>query len=177
METNSEDLPYALGLGARESVAIVGGGGKTSLMFTLAAEFLLRGEKIVSTTTTKVWKWQADQSPCTVFYNNNPEYLKNLKQGLEKHGHVFFGGQTLESGKTDGIPSSILDNVSREPWVDRVIIEADGSAGRPLKVPSDREPVIPLSTSVVVAMIGLDALGKPLSPDVAFRIERFEKVT
>ena len=45
---------------------------------------------------------------------------------------------------------------------DRVIIEADGTKGLPLKVPNDREPVIPAFADAVIAVAGLSALGRPL---------------
>ena len=45
---------------------------------------------------------------------------------------------------------------------DRVIIEADGTKGLPLKVPNEHEPVIPPFADAVVAVAGLSALGQPL---------------
>ena len=54
METLAKDLTTALGLGAKEHVAIVGAGGKTSLMFALAEELRMHGGRIVTGTTTKV---------------------------------------------------------------------------------------------------------------------------
>jgi len=61
------NLFSALDLGSRELVALVGGGGKTSLLFALAEE-LHQGKKLVVTsTTTKVRHREAQRSPCIVF--------------------------------------------------------------------------------------------------------------
>ncbi len=56
-------LISALGLGPREHIAIVGGGGKTSLCFALAEELLRTGTRVITTTTTKVWHKEANRAP------------------------------------------------------------------------------------------------------------------
>ena len=52
-----------------------------------------------------------------------------------------------------------------------IIVEADGAAGRPLKVPADHEPVIPAATTVVVVVASLAAIGGRIV-DVTHRPER-----
>jgi probable selenium-dependent hydroxylase accessory protein YqeC len=52
---------------------------------------------------------------------------------------------------------------------DWILVEADGAAGRPLKAPAEHEPVIPTCSTVVVAVAGLDVLGKCLTEDFVFR--------
>ena len=46
------ELISALRLHATETIAFVGAGGKTTLMFRLAAELAARGSTVVTTTTT-----------------------------------------------------------------------------------------------------------------------------
>jgi len=48
-------------------------------------------------------------------------------------------------------------------------VEADGAARRPLKAPAAHEPVIPENTSIVVALAGLEVLGRPLGKEMVFR--------
>jgi probable selenium-dependent hydroxylase accessory protein YqeC len=62
-----------------------------------------------------------------------------------------------------------VDELARVPGILRVIVEADGAAGRPLKAPRENEPVFPESTSLVVPLIGIEALGSPLNEDHVFR--------
>ena len=83
----------------------------------------------------------------------------------------------LESGKIEGIPTALADAIYQEPQVDYLILEADGAAGRPVKVPAGHEPVIPSSASVTVAMMGLEAIGKQLDKKVVFRLDQFKEVT
>ena len=177
METMEKDLTSALGLGPREHVAIVGGGGKTTIMLALAQELRLRGHRVVTTTTTKVWHSEVRRSPRVILSSSDTALHETIRKDLIELGHVFVGRSILESGKVEGVSPLFADELYQAPWVDYLISEADGSAGRPLKAPAQHEPVIPSSASVVVAIMGLEALGRRLEPEVAFRLEQFTKVT
>lgn len=45
---------------------------------------------------------------------------------------------------------------------DVLLIEADGAKRLPLKVPGEREPVIPEFAEMVIGVVGVDALGEPI---------------
>lgn len=164
-------------MGPVEHVAIVGGGGKTTLMFSLAEELRLKGRRVITSTTTKIWHHEAQRSPCVVFSHADSAWHDIVRDGLESHGHVFVGQGVLESGKVKGISPGLADALFQESGVDNLILEADGSAGRPVKAHAEHEPVIPLSATVVIAMMGLEAIGKLLEPEVVFRAELFEQIT
>ena len=170
-------LTSALSLGPREHLALVGGGGKTTLMFGLADEFRLKGNRFVISTTTKVWNWEALKWPNVVLDPSDYGSQEDLKATLKKNGHAFVGTRVLESGKMEGIDPSLANSIYREYDIDYLILEADGAAGRPLKAPAQHEPVIPSSATVVVAIMGLEAMGKPLEEEVVFRPEQFIKIT
>ncbi|RLA82965.1 MAG: putative selenium-dependent hydroxylase accessory protein YqeC, partial [Deltaproteobacteria bacterium] len=80
------------------------------------------------------------------------------------------GGRLPQQGKLLGIPPDLVTELSRIS--DYVIVEADGSKGRPIKVHGDHEPVVPPSTTLFTVVVGADGLGKPLSPEWVFRFER-----
>ena len=170
-------LISALGLGPREHIAIVGGGGKTSLCFALAEELLQTGRKVITTTTTKVWHKEANRAPCRVFCPSGSPSYEDLKEGLKRDGHVFVAQRLLESGKVEGITRAMADSFFKDLQVDYVIIEADGAAGRPVKAPAAHEPVIPSSATMVIAVIGLEAMGRPLDPEIVFRPGLFREIT
>ncbi len=70
----------ALGIESRpQLVAFVGGGGKTSLMFALAAE--LPGRTLV-TTTTRIFATQMGHAPAVIDGND----LSHLSTLLDEHG-------------------------------------------------------------------------------------------
>jgi probable selenium-dependent hydroxylase accessory protein YqeC len=58
-----------------------------------------------------------------------------------------------------------------------VLVEADGARGRSLKLPAAHEPVIPASTTLVVVVCALDALGQPLDEDRVHRVELVRAAT
>ena len=166
-----------LGLGAKEHVAIVGAGGKTSLMFALAEELRMHGCRVVTGTTTKVWYKEATRFPCVIITGSDSGRCEKVRTELEKYGHVFVGQGVLETGKLEGIDPGFAEKLYHDSTVDYLILEADGAAGLPVKVPASHEPVIPPSATVVVAMMGLEAVGKALKPEIVFRLERFKAVT
>ena len=173
----ARDLTSALGLRPKEHVAMVGGGGKTSLVFALARELRLMGRRVVISTTTKVWHREAYQSPSVILAPSCTHWHDELTQVLGKHGLVFVGSRELESGKVEGISPKRADAMFQAPLLDYLIVEADGAAGRPVKAPAEHEPVIPSSATLVVALMGLEAMGERLAAEVVFRPDRFERVT
>ena len=60
---------------------------------------------------------------------------------------------------------------------DFLIVEADGSAQRPIKAPGADEPVVPKETTLFIAVVGLAALNKPLNQDFAFRPEIISRLS
>lgn len=170
-------LVSALGLGPREHIAIVGGGGKTSLCFALAEEFLQAGKRIITTTTTKVLHKEANRAPCLVFCPSGAGSNEEVREGLGKNGHVFVAQKLLKSGKVEGITRTMADSFFEDLQVDYVIIEADGAAGKPVKAPAEHEPVIPSSATTVIAITGLEGIGRPLDAEIVFRAGLFGEIT
>ena len=131
-------LADRLGLGNRELVSLVGGGGKSSLLFALGNELAAAGRRVILTTTTKMgWEqalaapticWSADTA-CAVEALDRPGVVMLLTAG---DGH-----------KVTGPPPEIVDRLFAESNADFVIVEADGSKGKPLKAPASFEPVVP----------------------------------
>ena len=156
-------LSHALSLGSKEVIALSGGGGKTTLMFRLAAELAASGQRVVTTMTTRIFVSQMTQAPLALVLHGEGALLAQLPEALAEHGHVLIAGSTMvEQDKVEGVPPEFLDRVAAQPAVDVVIIEADGSRRLPFKAPAQHEPVIPASTTVLVPVVGLDVVGKPL---------------
>ncbi|OPX40103.1 MAG: hypothetical protein B1H13_08365 [Desulfobacteraceae bacterium 4484_190.3] len=68
------NLRSALALGASEHIAIVGGGGKSTLLFALARELRRQSLKVVTTTTTNVWLWERDQAPWALYLSEEASW-------------------------------------------------------------------------------------------------------
>jgi len=176
-EGSSPLLSGSLGLKMREVISLVGAGGKTTLMFRLARELLLDGKKVVTTTTTKILEPTPEE---TMFLFVDPDEEK-IKQFVERHidqyHHITLASEKLGSGKLKGVSSSLVNDIGHLHEIDYILIEADGAAGRPVKAPREREPVIPSSTTLVVAILGVDGVDKELNEENVFQAERASKIT
>jgi probable selenium-dependent hydroxylase accessory protein YqeC len=158
-------------------ISFVGGGGKTSLMFHLANLLVLAGERVLTTTTTNIFVPSPEQST-TLLVDENPETLLQLVASCRRcTSHVTAASvYQSEIGKLKGFDPEHIMAFEKSGLFDWILVEADGAAGRPLKAPAEHEPVIPSNTSVIVAVAGLDVLGKPLSDDFVFRSALAEKL-
>lgn len=154
----------------RGVISFVGAGGKTSLMFHLAGLLAQSGQRVLSTTTTKIFVPTPEQSD-TVFVDCDPKMILRLAHsGCQSTSHVTAVAAHLAgSGKLKGFKPEDIDTFEESGLFDWILVEADGAAGCPLKVPAGHEPVIPSKTNILVSVAGLDVIGKPLSEQTVCR--------
>ena len=172
-----KQLRQALRLDPRELISIVGGGGKSTLLFTLARELMEEGFKVISTTTTKVRCEEVRRAPCFISEASTPDFLREVECSVLREGHIFVGRSILPIGKVDGIGPELADVLYKKMPIDFLIAESDGAAGLPLKAHAGHEPVIPSTSTMVIAVAGLEVLGRPFGPETVFRHEIFKTVT
>ncbi len=151
-------------------VSIVGGGGKTMTMFTLANELVMQGKRVVTTTTTRLFASQRAESPAWCAASE----LEQLSRLLDEHRQclVTAADESWTDGKARGITVEQVTALAARDDVDAILIEADGSRKRPFKAPAEYEPVIPPETTHVVALVGADVFGLPLTAKYVHRPER-----
>ena len=155
-------------------VTIYGAGGKTSLLETLGRELSLQGRRVILTTTTRIFK--PESHPCVI-----GEEFKRVTEALAGHfparSPVALGAGLSDDQKLVGIdpawPQALLD----ADICDDVIVEADGAARKPIKGYASHEPVLPASSTVLVPMLGYDALGTPIDAAHVHRPEAFCALT
>jgi len=176
-EEKVASLSQALELGEREVISLLGGGGKTSLLFSLAKELKEAGKRVITTTTTRIRRPSADDTPCLIIEADEEKALTRLVEEIAVYGHVTIARGCSDEGKLHGVEPDFLDRINLLHIAEHIINEADGAGGLPIKAPRQDEPVIPSSTSTVVALVGLEALDAPLSVDVAFRIDNIMRLT
>lgn len=138
-------------------VAVVGSGGKTSLIKKLAAQYRGEGKTVLVTTTTHMFI-EAD----TLLTDDADEII----QLLRKNGYAMAG--IPEGVKIKALSRKTFDAVSA--CADVVLVEADGSKQLPLKYPNSNEPVIPGKTDEIIVVCGLNAIGRK-AKDVCHRLE------
>ena len=170
-------LSEAMGLKAREMISLTGAGGKTTLMFRLARELSIEGKKVITTTTTKILKPSKDES-LHLFVSGDETRMRDfVDHHLGKYGHITLAKERIGGGKLRGISPELADSLWNLYDINVLIIEADGASGRPVKAPREGEPVIPSSTTLVVAVLGLDGVGKELNDQNVFQANRVSKLT
>jgi probable selenium-dependent hydroxylase accessory protein YqeC len=159
-------------------ISLVGGGGKTSLMFQLAHELSMAGESVLTTTTTKIFQPSRDQTARVVLADSAAELLNAAEKLLPQHRHFTAAAGRLASlGKLAGFQPQLIEEIWNAGLFRWIIVEADGAAGRPLKAPADHEPVIAACTRQLVGIVGLSVIGKPLQDRWVFRSALFSLIT
>ena len=136
--------------------AVVGAGGKTSLIHSLAEKYRKEGKSVFITTTTHMYR-----EPDTLL-TDDPE---KIIARLNSCGYAFAGLPCGE--KISSLSYETYEKVCA--CADEVLVEADGSRHMPLKLPASHEPVIPANADKITVVCGLHALGS-MASEVVFRL-------
>lgn len=137
--------------------AVVGAGGKTTLIHTLAEQYRRQGKKVFVTTTTHMYI-----EPDTLLTDDPREILAQLK----RTGYAMAG---IPVGEKIG-PLSEATYAAVCAEADEVLVEADGAKHMAVKFPNANEPVIPRNAEKIIVVCGLHGLGKTVN-EAAFRQE------
>ncbi|SHN70743.1 selenium cofactor biosynthesis protein YqeC [Desulfovibrio litoralis] len=169
-----------LSLPKNSMLSIIGSGGKTSLMYNLGKKYAL-SSAVVCTTTTKLWEPTLDES-AFLLQNDLQNFEMPQKCGMLTIAKQYCPVSETEKPKektkqmrrkVQGYSTDELESWWEQKPADLLFIEADGSAGRPLKAHAPKEPVIPQATNYVIGVVGLIGLGKALTQDSVWRPEIF----
>ena len=128
--------------------AVIGGGGKTTLLRTLGEE-LAEESRVLLCTTTKIFPFH--DLPCAM----TAEELNSLRRELR----LMCAGTPVPG--TEKLTAPPVPMAELAAWFDYVLVEADGSAQRPFKAHASHEPVIPAEASQVICVVGASGVGKP----------------
>jgi molybdenum cofactor cytidylyltransferase len=140
-----------------ELVSFTGGGGKTSLLFALSRELSAAGKRVVGTTTTRIATAEVLRAPAYCLARD----LSTLEEKLQAQGFcVVVGG--VGHDKAKNVPLELPAQLLARPGVDYVLVEADGAKMLPVKAPDRHEPAVPPQTTLLVPVVGIDALSAPL---------------
>lgn len=176
-------LARALGLERARLVSLCGAGGKTTLMLALAAELAAAGERVLITTTTKIARDEAVGTWPAIAAAGAEEVLDlagrmTAEDGAARPGALIAYAKSCREGeRLAGFAPEVIDTLKQAPRFDRILVEADGSARKPLKAPARHEPVIPSTTDVVIVVAGLSGVGCPLDDEHLFRPEIWARLT
>ncbi len=197
-------LHFSQALDIRPGItSVIGSGGKTTLLRTLAAE-LSDLAPVLLTTTTHFLPFPEcpliDAAPAAegnVFGTKNEEahctrVLREAERLLSRGHRVVVLGSRMPSRQPLGAPQAklTLSPVATTPKLAKpalsdfqpllrvfpyILVEADGSRRLPLKAHAAHEPVIPLGSQQSILMVGASGIGQPLDA-VCHRPERYREI-
>lgn len=178
METTSGNLASALKI-EPGITAIIGSGGKSTLLKTLGLELMRAGGRVLLCTTTHMFPvagvpWDGsnrrlDDAPWKPGAAHVPGCTCKVCAGMSRGSICQAGVLDPETGKLSA-PAEPLGELARR--FNYVLAEADGSKQLPLKAHAAWEPVIPAATANGVWVVGASGLGKPVA-EVVHRPELF----
>jgi len=164
------DLP------AHPLISIVGAGGKTTTMYTLASELAQRGSRVITTTTTQIFFPEQSQTGTLIVAAETPTLLEMISAAWPQHQRVTVAGAVIRADKLAGLQPGQPYELLMQSGASAVIVEADGARHRMIKAPAEHEPVIPTHTNIALLMMSAGAINQPLSAEVAHRPERIASV-
>lgn len=178
METTSGNLASVLKI-EPGITAIIGSGGKSTLLKTLGLELMRAGGRVLLCTTTHMFPvagvpWDGssrrlDSAPWKPGALHVPGCTCEACAGMNRGSICQAGVLDPETGKLSA-PAEPLNELAQR--FDYVLAEADGSKQLPLKAHAAWEPVIPAATANVVWLVGASGLGEPVA-EVVHRPELF----
>lgn len=172
METTSGNLASALKI-EPGITAIIGSGGKSTLLKTLGLELMRAGGRVLLCTTTHMFPvagmpWDGssrrlDAAPWKPGGPHVPGCTCEACADLARGSICQAGVLDPETGKLSA-PAEPLGELAQR--FNYVLAEADGSKRLPLKAHAAWEPVIPSGTANIVWIVGASGFDKPINEAV-----------
>lgn len=139
--------------------SVIGGGGKTTLLRSLADELVAEGKTVILATTTHFLPFSGID---TVVSTDEFEIARQLKARRV----ICVGTPAHEARNAGKLAPSRIAPQDLASLADFVLVEADGSRHMPVKAHSNREPVIPGGSDLTIMVIGASAFGRPVAQTV-----------
>lgn len=140
--------------GKKHNICLVGGGGKTTVMYELAAAWAACGRRVLVLTSTHILR------PVDGSFAADATAVQNLWQ---QGRYAVIGTPEPATGKLTAPPQDLYEALHLQ--ADVILCEADGSRHHPCKVPAENEPVLLPDSDIVLAVAGMDALDNSLQQD------------
>lgn len=173
------ETPFLDTLGIRrgDAVAIVGSGGKATLMYRLAGEAVDRGYAVITTSTTHLHPPTSKQTRGFYVTGETPNWPAIVPGELKTRRHVTVLGARPRPDKLKGLDTDELDRLRKICSPDLLLMKADGARARLFKAPGDHEPVVPEGTTRGVVVASLRSVDIPLDERQVHRPERVGSLT
>lgn len=160
-------------LGIKKGItSVIGGGGKTTMLKTLAEELSKEGHKVLLSTSTHIFSFKEYNELHFLEDEIEENIISSVEEAFCKTNILSIGTPTShEKLKMPPIDFNKLLDIA-----DYIILEADGSKHLPFKAHNDNEPVILKGSNKSIYIVGASGFNKPLK-DVCHRMEKYMSLT
>ncbi len=148
------------------SIAIIGGGGKTSLLHRLGRELAGCYPRVLLTSLTRSAHLPGQE---TFFLSDLDE--NRLSYLIERHNPAFVMGAAIDEHKLSGITEEELERIRL--LADVCVFECDGARNLPLKAHNEHDPAVPEFASHAIIVVGADVVGTTVGDGLVHRPELF----
>ena len=169
MLLNIEAVIAELDLHKGSIVSVVGSGGKTTLIETLA-EALCTQYRVCVAASTHMRVPPADVHRHLILKDQS-----GLSNPCSLPGIYYAADALVPGGKLSGFSPEMVQWA--QTHTDIILIEADGSRSLPLKGWAEYEPVVIRETQMTIGVMPLFLLGQPVGPHNVHRFELFSQLT
>ena len=153
-------------------VCAVGAGGKKSVLQHLAAGHPGR----VALTATVVTTHFPEALGFDVAVAADAALPASVA-ALDRERGAAYACPSDKPGRYAGVPPAVIERIHREQGFAATFVKADGARMRWIKAPADDEPVLPAGCSRIIAVVSALAIGEPLGPRAAHRLDQLRAIT
>ncbi len=153
----------------------MGAGGKSSAILQVAHELKEAETSILVVPTTKMFIREAERIGPILTSEDRDELRSKAAEILAGKEAAVVGSALLSKERVGGVEPAWVPALAPEDGV--TLVEADGSRRRSLKGTAAHEPLLPEGATLVVAVGGVRALGRPMDEKYVHRPEVFSKLT
>ncbi len=169
-------LSELITLPALPLISLVGAGGKTTTMYTLASELAGKNERVITTTTTNIFFPRPGETDTFIVAAATPMLIKMVQAAWKQHRRITVASKMLGAGKVGALEPDQPYELLTKSGASAVIVETDGARHRMIKAPAAHEPVVPPQTTIALLLMSAEAINQPLNSEVAHRPERIAAV-
>lgn len=153
------------------TVAIMGAGGKHTLMAQLQQELSATGQGVLLTSSTQLHRPKGAREPHLILADSDRHWHDRVTQRLADGHAVYLLEHDMGKGMLKGLSMQRLTALRQQHPRTLMVVKADGARKRSLKAPASHEPAVPPFSNVCVVIVGIDCLGRPLDEECVHRPE------
>ncbi len=153
---------------AKTIVALIGGGGKTSLLNRLGTELVEQNNSrsVLLSSLTRMLRDSQDET-----FTLEHIHEQGIRSLMQSYNPLKILGLQVTHEKLAGITDKTLADL--RPHFDACVFECDGARGLPLKVHNQRDPIIPEFASHAIVIVGADVVGTSINDGRVHRPDLF----